>query len=229
MHGPAAACQPWVQLWLALPGATGSPGPVGQTGADDQEAAPVLSPHRVNPVQRVLFDMHRDWRPVLGAARLPALTGAAHRLLDDFSRAQPSQGDEALLRTYRWDWAALRTELPGLARARLPCDEGDLTGPGIAVDETAQLKDGDATACAAPRHAGCTGHAENCVTTVFSAWVTTSGQAWADYDVFMPQRRDKDRPRRRAARIPGRLRHQTKPQLAAGQLKRLPDAEPRRP
>jgi hypothetical protein len=32
---------------------------------------------------------------------------------------------------------------------------------GIAVDETAQLKDGDATACVAPQHAGCTGHVEN--------------------------------------------------------------------
>ena len=49
---------------------------------------------------------------------------------------------QALLRSYRWDWRRLRAELPALARAWLPCDEGDLTGPGIAVDETAQLKDG---------------------------------------------------------------------------------------
>lgn len=131
---------------------------------------------------------------------------------------------QALLRSYRWDWTRLRAELPALARAWLPCDEGDLTGPGIAVDETAQLKDGDATACAAPQHAGCTGHVENCVTTVFSAWVTTSGQAWADFDVFMPGRWEKDWRRRRAARIPGGLARKTKPQLAIGQLKRLLDA-----
>jgi len=128
---------------------------------------------------------------------------------------------QALLRSYRWDWKDLRAELPGLARAWLPCDPGDLIGPGIAVDETAQLKDGDATACVAPQHAGCTGHVENCVTTVFSAWVTTSGQAWADFDVFMPERWEKDWQRRRAARIPGGLGHETKPQLAIGQLKRL--------
>jgi hypothetical protein len=84
---------------------------------------------------------------------------------------------QALLRSYRWDWKDLRAELSALARAWLPCDPGDLIGPGIAVDETAQLKDGDATACVAPQHAGCTGHVENCVTTVFSAWVTTSGNA----------------------------------------------------
>ena len=131
---------------------------------------------------------------------------------------------QALLGSYRWDWTDLRAELPDLARAWLPCNEDDLTGPGIAVDETAQLKDGDATACAAPQHAGCTGHVENCVTTVFSAWVTTSGQAWADFDVFMPGRWDKDWRRRRAAGIPGKLERKTKPQLAIGQIRRLLDA-----
>jgi len=128
---------------------------------------------------------------------------------------------QALLRSYRWEWKELRAQLPALARAWLPCDEDDLIGPGIAVDETAQLKDGDATACAAPQHAGCTGHVENCVTTVFSAWVTTSGQAWADFDVFMPERWEKDWQRRRAARIPAKLERKTKPQLAIGQIARL--------
>jgi SRSO17 transposase len=128
---------------------------------------------------------------------------------------------QALLGCYRWDWTELRAELPGLAWAWLPCDPGDLIGPGIAVDETAQLKDGDATACVAPQHAGCTGHVDNCVTTVFSAYVTTSGQAWADFDVFMPGRWDKDWPRRRAAGIPGKLERKTKPQLAIAQIGRL--------
>jgi SRSO17 transposase len=131
---------------------------------------------------------------------------------------------QALLFCYRWDWKGLRAQLPALARAWLPCDEGDLTGPGIAVDETAQLKDGDATACVAPQHAGCTGHVENCLTTVFSAWVTTSGQAWADFDVFMPGRWEKDWRRRRAARIPDKLERKTKPQLAIDQIGRLLDA-----
>jgi SRSO17 transposase len=131
---------------------------------------------------------------------------------------------QALLGSYRWDWEELRAELPGLARAWLPCDPGDLIGPGIAIDETAQLKDGDATACVAPQHAGCTGHVENCITTVFSAYVTTSGQAWADFDVFMPGRWETDWRRRRAAGIPGKLERKTKPQLAIAQLERLLDA-----
>jgi SRSO17 transposase len=73
----------------------------------------------------------------------------------------------------------------------------------------------------APQHAGCTGQVENCVTTVFSAYVTTSGQAWADFDMYMPDRWAQDTGRRRAAGIPDDLPMATKPELAAGQLDRL--------
>jgi len=70
---------------------------------------------------------------------------------------------QALVSTYVWDWEALRAELPALAAAWLPDGANDLIGPGIAIDETAHLKNGDATACVAPQHAGCTGKVENCV------------------------------------------------------------------
>jgi SRSO17 transposase len=49
---------------------------------------------------------------------------------------------------------------------------------------------------------------------VFSAYVTAHGQAWADFDVYMPDRWAKDLPRRRAAGIPDSLEFATKPQLA---------------
>ena len=93
---------------------------------------------------------------------------------------------QALLGSYRWDWKDLRAKLAALAAAWVPNLDGDLIGPGIAIDETAQLKHGEATACVAPQHAGCTGQVENCVTTVFSAYVTAHGQAWADFDVYLP-------------------------------------------
>jgi hypothetical protein len=83
---------------------------------------------------------------------------------------------QALLGSYRWDWRVLRAQLPGLAAAWIPDADGDLIGPGIAIDETAQLKHGDATACVAPQHAGCTGQVEVCVTTVFSAYITAHGR-----------------------------------------------------
>jgi SRSO17 transposase len=128
---------------------------------------------------------------------------------------------QGLLGPYRWDWQELRAALPALAAVWIPDRAGDLIGPGIAIDETAQLKHGDATACAAPQHAGCTGQVENCVTTVFSAYVTANGQAWADFDVYMPERWARDLPRRRAAGIPDDLEFATKPQLAMNQLERL--------
>jgi SRSO17 transposase len=128
---------------------------------------------------------------------------------------------QALLGSYRWDWTGLRAALPAFAVAWIPDAESDLIGPGIAIDETAQLKRGDATACVAPQHAGCTGKVENCVTTVFSAYVTANGQAWADFDVYMPERSARDLPRRRAAGIPDDLEFAAKPQLAMNQLARL--------
>lgn len=128
---------------------------------------------------------------------------------------------QGLLGSYRWDWQQLRDQLPPLARAWIPDAEQDLIGPGIAIDETAQLKKGDATACVAPQHAGCTGSVENCVTTVFCAYVTANGQAWADFDVYLPERWASDAARRRAAGIPDDLTFATKPQLAMNQLDRL--------
>ena len=128
---------------------------------------------------------------------------------------------QALLGSYRWDWKDLRAELAALAAAWVPDLDGDLIGPGIAIDETAQLKNGQATACVAPQHAGCTGQVENCVTTVFCAYVTGCGQAWADFDVYLPQRWAGDLPRRNTAGIPAELEFATKPQLAMQQLQRL--------
>ena len=56
---------------------------------------------------------------------------------------------------------------------------------------------------------------------MFSAYVTARGQAWADFDVYMPDRWAGDLARRRDAGIPGDLVFATKPQLAMDQLERL--------
>jgi len=128
---------------------------------------------------------------------------------------------QALLSRYKWSWEQLRELLPGLAQEVLRDDPDDLTGPGLAFDETADLRKGTATACVSPQHAGVTGKVENCVTWVFAALVTAFGQAWIDFDVYMPECWAKDPQRRAQARIPGRLRFATKPELAAEQAKRL--------
>ncbi len=56
---------------------------------------------------------------------------------------------------------------------------------------------------------------------MFAALVTAFGQAWIDFDVYMPECWAKDPQRRRKAGIPEDLAFATKPELAIEQLKRL--------
>jgi hypothetical protein len=128
---------------------------------------------------------------------------------------------QALLGRCKWSWEEARALLPGLAQQVLRDDPDDLIGPGLAFDETADLRNGDGTACVSPQHAGVTGKVENCVTWVFAALVTAFGQAWADFDVYMPDCWAKDPRRRAKARIPEDLAFATKPDLAISQVKRL--------
>ena len=128
---------------------------------------------------------------------------------------------QGLLGRSRWRWEELRELLPGLAQDVLAGGPGDGIGPGLAIDETADLRKGKATACVAPQHAGVTGKIENCVTWVFSALVTASGQAWVDFDAYMPACWAKDPARRKKAGIPEGLAFATKPELAIAQVKRL--------
>jgi hypothetical protein len=129
---------------------------------------------------------------------------------------------QALLRSYRWSWEQGREMLPGLAQQVLGQDPEDLPGPGIAIDETADLKKGKSTACVSPQHAGVTGRVENCVTWVFAALVTASAQAWAWFDLYMPEETwAKDPERREKAHIPRELPFATKPALAIAQVRKL--------
>lgn len=128
---------------------------------------------------------------------------------------------QALLGRYQWSWEELRDLLPGLAQEVLRDDPDDPIGPGLAFDETADLRKGNSAACVSPQHAGVTGKVENCVTWVFAALVTALGQAWIDFDVYMPECWAKDPRRRAKARIPEKLAFATKPELAIAQVKRL--------
>jgi DDE superfamily endonuclease len=56
---------------------------------------------------------------------------------------------------------------------------------------------------------------------VFTALVTACGQAWADFDVYMPRAWAGDPELRKKAGIPEGLAFATKPELAIEQLKRL--------
>ncbi len=128
---------------------------------------------------------------------------------------------QALLGRYKWRWEELRDLLPGLAQGVLRDDPDDLIGPGLAFDETADLRKGKSTACVSPQHAGVTGKVENCLTWVFAALVTALGQAWVDFDVYMPGCWAGDPQRRAEAGIPEKLAFATKPELAITQVRRL--------
>ena len=128
---------------------------------------------------------------------------------------------QSLLGRCAWSWEEVRELLPGLAQQVLRDDPDDLIGPGLAFDETADLRKGKLTACVAPQHAGVTGKVENCVTWVFAALVTALGQAWVDFDVYMPKCWAADPARRKKAGIPETLAFATKPDLAIAQVKRL--------
>lgn len=128
---------------------------------------------------------------------------------------------QALLSRRKWRWEEVRGLLPGLAQEVLRDDPDDEIGPGLAFDETADLRKGHSTACVSPQHAGVTGKVENRVTWVFAALVTVFGQAWVDFDVYMPDCWATDPERREKARIPDGLAFATKPELAIAQAKRL--------
>ena len=72
-----------------------------------------------------------------------------------------------------------------------------------------------------PQHSGVTGKTENCVTWVFSALVTATGQCWAWFDLYMPECWAKDPARRKKAGIPRGLTFATKPDLAIAQVKAI--------
>jgi hypothetical protein len=142
--------------------------------------------------------------------------------LSEKAGLEPGDGTfHRLLGRYRWSWECGREMLPGLAQQALGAGaEGDdEIGPGLAVDETTDLKRGTATACVSPQHSGVTGKTENCVTWVFSALVTATGQCWAWFDLYMPDCWAKDPARRKKAGIPRGLTFATKPDLAIAQVK----------
>ena len=128
---------------------------------------------------------------------------------------------QSLLSRRKWRWELVRAALPQLAQQVMRDDPHDEIGPGLALDETAHLRKGKSAACVSPQHAGVTGRVENCVTWVFTALVTAFGQAWVDFDVYMPDCWARDPQRRKKAGIPEGLAFATKPELALEQVKRL--------
>jgi hypothetical protein len=188
---------------------------------------PVVAVERANAlVSAVLSGLLMRKRSIAAALMYILALGRDVRAncwdLSEKAGLEPGDGRfHRLLGRYRWSWERGREMLPLLAQQALGADTDDEIGPGLAVDETTDLKRGAATACVSPQHSGVTGKTENCVTWVFSALVTATGQCWAWFDLYMPECWAKDPARRKKAGIPRDLAFATKPDLAIAQVKAI--------
>ena len=137
---------------------------------------PIEAVERANALVRaVLAGLLKRKRSIAAALMYILALGrdvrANCRDLSEKAGLKPGDGTfHRLLGRYRWSWEQGREMLPRLAQEALGPgpDDDDEIGPGLAVDETTDLKRGTAAACASPQHSGVTGKTENCVTWVFS-------------------------------------------------------------
>jgi SRSO17 transposase len=120
---------------------------------------------------------------------------------------------QALLAEHVWDWAAALAALQRFILAHL----GDV-GAVVVLDETAELKKGQATVGVARQHAGITGQVENCQTVVFAAYVTTRAHILFDFRLYLPKAWYGDEQRRRQAHVPDEVEFATKPALGTAMI-----------
>jgi len=150
---------------------------------------------------------------------LAALLGPVERRngwqLTEQTGERSPDGLQRLLRTARWDAAAVRDDLRAYVIEHLGDDKAVLV-----VDETGFLKKGAKSAGVARQYGGTAGRIANCQIGVFLAYASRHGRAVLDRDLYLPQGWTSDPERRRAAGVPAVVSFQTKPQLARCMLAR---------
>lgn len=122
---------------------------------------------------------------------------------------------QALLGEYVWQADQLVEQVRALVMVHLGCDEAVL-----AIDETAEIKQGQHTVGVARQYAGVTGQIENCQTVVVLAYVTARAYALVDFLLYLPKCWANDTTRRQGAGVPESVAFTTKPQLAIALLRR---------
>jgi SRSO17 transposase len=102
----------------------------------------------------------------------------------------------------------------------------NLTDPGgvFVADETGFLKKGTKSAGVQRQYSGTAGRIENCQLGVFLTYVTSTGRALIDRELYLPVSWTEDRDRCREAGIGDDVSFATKPVLAQRMLARLLDA-----
>ena len=122
---------------------------------------------------------------------------------------------QRLLNRADWSAVAARDRLLAFGRERF----GDEEGVGI-LDETGFLKKGDKSVGVQRQYSGTAGKLDNCQVGVFLGYAGRSGRVLLDRALYLPRSWADDAERRRAARVPARVRFHTKPALGARMLRR---------
>lgn len=179
-----------------------------------------------------VFAQHRTWRKA--AAYTDALTACDTPVKTCWGLAEKAGYDtpgpfQSLIAENTWDHDELWNRIATCAPRWLPCPAEDPLGPGIAVDETAQLKRGHHTVAAGIQWASCVGRKANCVTSVFASYITPQGATWIAHGLFLPKKDwftgtgDSGQARRAGAGVPDDTAFETKPQIARRIFQKLRD------
>ena len=115
----------------------------------------------------------------------------------------------------RWDADALRDIVREYALETLADPDGVLV-----IDETGFLKQGKSSCGVGRQYTGSAGKITNCQIGVFAAYVSRHGHAFIDRALYLPKAWTGDPARMAAAHVPTEIGFATKPQLAAGMIKR---------
>lgn len=126
---------------------------------------------------------------------------------------------QRLLSRARWDADSVRDDVRELAVDHL----GD-TEAMLVIDETGDLKKGNATLGTQRQYTGTAGRIENAQVGVFLTYTTTAGHTLIDREIYLPGSWTEDPERRALAGIPAQVRFATKPALATRMIVRALEA-----
>lgn len=138
----------------------------------------------------------------------------------EHAREATPYGMQRLLVGSVWDEDLVRDDLRAYVLERLGTKAAVL-----AIDETSFPKRGTKSAGVQVQYCGTTGQLENCQVGVFLSYITVSGHALIDRELYLPLSWIQDRDRCQDAGIPETVRFQTKCELAVQMLKRIWQAQ----
>jgi len=126
------------------------------------------------------------------------------------------QAMQRLLYEAQWDDRAVRRKLREVTVTEL----GYQPGVGV-IDESGFVKKGEHSVGVQRQWCGRLGKVENCQVGVFLGYVTPSGSAFLDCELYLPRSWCDDAERRQDVRVPSAVAFQTKPELALAMLEQV--------